>query len=34
MKNLEGKDGVMELDAFRVLESQAKEKGYSFEKKP
>ncbi len=33
MKNLEGKGGVMELDAFRVLETQAKEKGYRFEEK-
>lgn len=34
LKSLEGKDGVLELDAFRTLEAQAKEKGYSFEKKP
>lgn len=32
LKNLEGKDGVLELDAFRTLETQAKEKGYRFEK--
>jgi Mg-chelatase subunit ChlD len=34
LKSLEGKDGVLELDAFRTLEAQAKEKGYLFEKKP
>ncbi len=33
MKGLEGKGGVMELDAFRVLETQAKAKGYRFEEK-
>jgi Mg-chelatase subunit ChlD len=32
LKSLEGKDGVLELDAFRTLETQAKEKGYRFEK--
>lgn len=32
LKSLEGKDGVLELDAFRTLEAQAKEKGYRFEK--
>lgn len=34
MKSLEGKDGVLELEAFEVLENQAREKGYRFEKKP
>jgi Mg-chelatase subunit ChlD len=34
LKGLEGKDGVLELEAFQVLETQAKEKGFSFEKKP
>ncbi|SDS29950.1 von Willebrand factor type A domain-containing protein [Opitutus sp. GAS368] len=33
MKNLEGKGGAMELDAFRALETQAREKGYRFEEK-
>ncbi len=33
LKSLEGKDGVLELSAFEVLESQAKEKGYHFEEK-
>lgn len=32
MKSLEGKDGVLELEAFEVLENQAKAKGYRFEK--
>jgi len=32
LKSLEGKDGVLELDAFRTLEAQAREKGYRFEK--
>lgn len=32
LKSLAGKDGVLELDAFRTLEAQAKEKGYRFEK--
>lgn len=32
LRSLEGKDGVLELDAFRTLEAQAKEKGYRFEK--
>jgi Mg-chelatase subunit ChlD len=31
MRELEGKGGVMELDAFRALEAQAKAKGYRFE---
>jgi hypothetical protein len=31
VKELGGKDGVLELNAFQVLESQAKEKGYKFE---
>jgi Mg-chelatase subunit ChlD len=31
LKDLGGKDGVLELNAFKVLESQAKEKGYKFE---
>ena len=33
LKSLGGKDGVLELDAFRVLEIQAKGKGYRFEEK-
>lgn len=33
LKSLEGKDGVLELSAFEVLENQAKEKGYHFEAK-
>jgi len=33
LKSLEGKDDVLELNAFQVLESQAKQKGYRFEKK-
>lgn len=32
LKNLEGKDGVLELNAFKVLEAQAKEKGFEFRK--
>ncbi len=32
LKELEGKDGVLELNAFQVLESQAKDKGYKFKK--
>ncbi|MES1195081.1 MAG: hypothetical protein ABUL65_04240, partial [Opitutus sp.] len=32
LKAMEGKDGVLELNAFQVLESQAKEKGYEFKK--
>ena len=32
LKNLEGKDGVLELNAFKVLETQAKEKGFEFKK--
>ncbi len=32
LKELEGKDGVLELNAFEVLESQAKAKGYEFKK--
>jgi Mg-chelatase subunit ChlD len=34
LKSLEGKDDVLELNAFQVLESQAKDKGFKFEKKP
>ncbi len=34
LKSLDGKDGVLELNAFQALETQAKDKGYSFEKKP
>jgi Mg-chelatase subunit ChlD len=30
MKSLEGQEGALELEAFQVLESQAKEKGYRF----
>jgi hypothetical protein len=33
LKSLEGKDGVMELEAFQVLEDQAKKKGYRFDDK-
>jgi len=33
LKTLEDKDGVLELSAFEVLETQAKEKGYHFEEK-
>lgn len=33
LKSLEGTDGVLELNAFEVLEKQAAEKGYKFEKK-
>jgi Mg-chelatase subunit ChlD len=32
LKSLEGKEGVLELNAFEVLESQAKAKGYQFKK--
>jgi len=32
LKAMEGKDGVLELSAFEVLETQAKEKGYEFKK--
>jgi len=32
LKSLAGKDGVLELDALRTLEAQAKEKGYCFGK--
>ena len=32
LKDLDGKEGVLELSAFEVLESQAKEKGYEFKK--
>ncbi len=32
LKGLAGKDGVLELNAFEVLETQAKEKGYEFKK--
>jgi Mg-chelatase subunit ChlD len=31
LKELGGKDGVLELNAFKVLENQAKKKGYEFE---
>jgi Mg-chelatase subunit ChlD len=34
LKAMKGKDGVLELSAFEVLETQAKEKGYRFEQKP
>lgn len=34
LKSLEGKDGVLELEAFEVLEAQAREKGYRFGEKP
>ena len=34
LKALGGKEGVLELSAFQVLEQQAKDKGYKFEKKP
>jgi Mg-chelatase subunit ChlD len=33
LKKLEGTDGVLELNAFEVLEKQAADKGYEFEKK-
>ena len=33
LKKLEGKDGVLELNAFKVLETQAKEKGFEFKEK-
>lgn len=33
LKSLEGTDGVLELNAFEVLEKQAKDKGFKFEKK-
>lgn len=33
LKELGGKDGVLELSAFQVLEQQAKEKGYKFDGK-
>lgn len=33
LKSLDGKDGVLELGALRVLEAQAKEKGYRFDDK-
>jgi Mg-chelatase subunit ChlD len=33
LKSLGGKDNVLELQAFQVLEAQAKEKGYKFEDK-
>ena len=32
LKAMEGKDGVLELSAFEVLETQAKAKGYEFKK--
>ncbi len=31
---LAGREGVLELNAYQALETQAKEKGYRFEKKP
>ena len=34
LKGLAGKDGVLELNAFQVLEHQAEDKGYKFGKKP
>ncbi len=34
MKEMKGKDGVLELNVFEVLESQAKDKGYHYEKNP
>jgi Mg-chelatase subunit ChlD len=34
LKAMKGTDGVLELSAFEVLEHQAKDKGYHFEKKP
>jgi len=34
LKSLAGKEGVLELDAFRVLETQAKDKGFKFDAKP
>ena len=34
MKGLAGKEGVLELEAFQVLETQAKQKGYRFDGKP
>ena len=30
LKAMEGKEGVLELNAFEVLEAQAKDKGYRF----
>ncbi|HUG13289.1 MAG TPA: vWA domain-containing protein [Opitutaceae bacterium] len=33
LKKLEGTDGVLELNAFEVLEKQAADKGYKFEEK-
>jgi len=33
LQKLEGKDGVLELNAFKVLEAQAKEKGFEFKEK-
>ena len=34
LKAMKGKDGVLELGACEVLETQAKQKGYRFEQKP
>jgi hypothetical protein len=34
LKKIDGKEGVLELNAFKVLETQAKDKGYRFEDKP
>ena len=34
IKAMKGKNGVLELNVFEVLESQAKDKGYHYEKKP
>ena len=34
LKALGGKEGVLELNAFQVLEQQATDKGYKFQKKP
>jgi hypothetical protein len=33
LKKLEGTEGVLELNAFEVLEKQATDKGFEFEKK-
>jgi Mg-chelatase subunit ChlD len=34
LKKQEGKDGALEINVFDVMEAQAKEKGYRFDKKP
>jgi Mg-chelatase subunit ChlD len=34
LKSLGGKEGVLELSAFQVLEQQAKARGYKFDEKP